>query len=63
VEVPYLVGGTLANGINIVTSGGHFRAVVKYPVRDETIWLEYLETVAKEWKDWYDLYLACRELV
>lgn len=38
-------------------------AIVKDPVQDKTIWLEYLETVVKERKDWKDLYRACREMV
>ena len=38
-------------------------AVVKDPVQDRTIWLEYLETVARDRPDWKALYTACRELV
>ena len=38
-------------------------AIVKDPVQDRTVWLEYLETVVKERKDWKDLYRACREMV
>jgi hypothetical protein len=38
-------------------------AIVKDPVQDKNIWLEYLETVVKERKEWQDLYRACRELV
>ena len=38
-------------------------AVVKDPVQDKTVWLEYLETVARDRKDWKELYAACRELV
>ena len=38
-------------------------AIVKDPVQDRTIWLEYLETIAKDRKDWKDLYKACRELL
>jgi MoxR-like ATPase len=34
-------------------------AVVKDPVQDRIVWLEYLETVVKE--RWKDLYRACRE--
>lgn len=37
-------------------------AIVKDPIQDKTIWLEYLETVVKERKDWQDLYRACIEL-
>jgi MoxR-like ATPase len=36
-------------------------AVVKDPVHDRNIWLEYLETVVKERKDWSDLYTAFRQ--
>ena len=38
-------------------------AIVKDPVQDKNIWLEYLETVVKERKDWKDLYRSCREMV
>jgi len=37
-------------------------AVVRDPVQDRVVWLEYLETVVKDRKDWRDLYRACREL-
>ena len=37
-------------------------AVVRDPVQDRVVWLEYLETVVKERKGWGDLYRACREL-
>jgi MoxR-like ATPase len=38
-------------------------AIVKDPVQDKNIWLEYLETVVKERKDWADVYRACKELL
>ena len=38
-------------------------AIVKDPVQDKMVWLEYLETVVKERKDWKDLYRACIDLV
>lgn len=38
-------------------------AIVKDPVQDKNIWLEYLETVVKERKEWGDIYRACKELV
>ncbi|MEL7020467.1 MAG: AAA family ATPase [Bacteroidota bacterium] len=38
-------------------------AIVKDPIQDKTVWLEYLETVVKERKDWQDLYKACRALL
>jgi MoxR-like ATPase len=37
-------------------------AVVKDPVQDRAVWLEYLETVVKEREGWKDLYRSCREL-
>jgi MoxR-like ATPase len=44
-------------------AGGLAGAVVKDPVQDRVVWLEYLETVAKERDGWKDLYRACRKLV
>ena len=38
-------------------------AIVKDPVQDRVVWLEYLETVVKERDGWKDLYRACREIV
>ena len=38
-------------------------AIVKDPAQDQKAWLEYLETVVKERKDWKDLYRACRDLM
>jgi MoxR-like ATPase len=38
-------------------------AVVKDPVQDRTVWLEYLETVAKEREGWKDLYRSCKEIL
>ncbi len=40
-------------------ASGLVGAVVKDPVQDRLVWLEYLETVVKE--RWKDLYRACRE--
>jgi MoxR-like ATPase len=37
-------------------------AVVKDPVQDRVVWLEYLETVVKERDGWKDLYRACRDI-
>jgi MoxR-like ATPase len=42
-------------------AAGLVGAVVKDPVQDRAIWLEYLETVVKERDGWKDLYRACRE--
>jgi MoxR-like ATPase len=36
-------------------------AVIKDPIQDRVVWLEYLETVVKERDGWQDLYRACRE--
>ncbi|HFA49499.1 MAG TPA: ATPase [Bacteroidetes bacterium] len=38
-------------------------AIVKDPVQDKNIWLEYLETVVKERKGWDDIYRSCKKLV
>lgn len=38
-------------------------AVIKDPIQDKSIWLEYLETVVKERKEWSDLYRACKDLL
>lgn len=38
-------------------------AIVKDPVQDRVVWLEYLQTVVKDRKDWKDLYRACNEVL
>lgn len=38
-------------------------AIVKDPVQDRVVWLEYLKTVARERDGWKDLYRACLEVV
>jgi MoxR-like ATPase len=38
-------------------------AIVKDPVQDRVAWLEYLQTVIREGKEWKDLYRECREVV
>jgi MoxR-like ATPase len=43
-------------------AAGMIGAVVKDPVQDKVVWLEYLETVVKERADWKDLYRAFREM-
>jgi MoxR-like ATPase len=43
-------------------AAGIVGAVVKDPVQDRTVWLEYLETVVKERDGWKDLYRACRDI-
>lgn len=42
-------------------ASGLVGAVVKDPVQDRVVWLEYLETVVKERDGWKDIYRACRE--
>lgn len=44
-------------------ASGLIGAVVKDPVQDRVVWLEYLETVVKERQGWKDVYRACREVV
>ncbi len=44
-------------------ASGLVGAIVKDPVQDRVVWLEYLETVVKERDGWKDLYRACREIV
>jgi MoxR-like ATPase len=43
-------------------ASGLVGAVIKDPVQDRVVWLEYLETVVKERDGWKDLYRACREM-
>lgn len=43
-------------------ASGLVGAVVKDPVQDRVVWLEYLETVVKERNGWKDLYRACRDI-
>lgn len=50
-----LRAGDLAAGIT--------GAIVKDPVQDKAVWLEYLKTVAKERDGWKDLYRACMDVV
>lgn len=38
-------------------------AIVKDPVQDRIVWLEYLQTVVKEREGWKDLYRACHEVL
>ena len=38
-------------------------AIVKDPVQDRIVWLEYLQTVVKERDGWKDLYRACHEVL
>jgi len=43
-------------------AAGIIGAVVKDPLQDKLVWLEYLETVVKPRKEWNDVYRACRDL-
>ena len=38
-------------------------AIIKDPVQDRVVWLEYLQTVAKERSGWKDLYRSCQEVL
>jgi MoxR-like ATPase len=43
-------------------ASGLVGAVIKDPVQDRMVWLEYLETVMKERGSWKDLYRACKDI-
>lgn len=43
-------------------AAGIIGAIVKDPVQDKIVWLEYLETVVKPRDEWKDIYRACRDL-
>jgi MoxR-like ATPase len=38
-------------------------AIIKDPVQDRVVWLEYLQTVAKERNGWKDLYRSCQDVL
>lgn len=38
-------------------------AIVKDPVQDRVVWLEYLQTVVREREGWKDFYRACNEVL
>ncbi len=38
-------------------------AIIKDPVQDRVVWLEYLQTVVRERSEWKDLYRACQEVL
>ncbi len=44
-------------------AAGLIGSIVKDPVQDRVVWLEYLQTVVKERDGWKDLYRACREVL
>jgi MoxR-like ATPase len=43
-------------------AAGMVGAIVRDPIQDRVVWLEYLETVVKEREGWRPLYRACREV-
>ncbi|HEY3111473.1 MAG TPA: AAA family ATPase, partial [Chloroflexota bacterium] len=43
-------------------AAGMVGAIVRDPIQDRVVWLEYLETVVKERDGWRALYRACREV-
>ncbi len=44
-------------------AAGLVGAIVKDPVQDRVVWLEYLQTVVKERGGWKDLYRACQDVL
>lgn len=44
-------------------ASGLVGAIIKDPVQDKVVWLEYLDTVVKERNGWKDIYRACKEIV
>jgi MoxR-like ATPase len=54
-------------GDGIVRAGdlatGLTGAIVRDPVQDRVVWLEYLQTVVKDRNGWKDLYRACHEVL
>jgi MoxR-like ATPase len=44
-------------------AAGLVGSVVKDPVQDKVVWLEYLETVVKNREGWKDIYRSCRDLM
>ena len=44
-------------------ASGIMGSVIKDPVQDKIVWMEYLETVVKERKGWKDLYRASRDVL
>jgi MoxR-like ATPase len=44
-------------------AAGLVGAIVKDPVQDRVVWLEYLETVVKEREGWKDLYRSCKDVL
>ena len=50
----------IARTVNAIHGHG---AIVKDPVQDRVVWLEYLQTVVKERDGWKDLYRSCQEVL
>lgn len=44
-------------------AAGMIGAIIKDPTQDRNVWMEYLETVVKERKDWTDMYRACKDII
>jgi len=44
-------------------AGGLTGAIVKDPVQDRVVWLEYLQTVVKEREGWKDVYRSCHDVL
>lgn len=69
-EAISVVNGGLASagyyGDGVLRAGdiaaGLTGAIVKDPVQDRVVWLEYLKTVVKERDGWKDLYRSCMEV-
>jgi MoxR-like ATPase len=56
----YFGDGALRSGD---IAAGLTGAIVKDPVQDRVVWLEYLQTVVKERDGWKDLYRSCQEVL
>jgi hypothetical protein len=56
----YFGDGTLRAGD---LAAGMTGAIVKDPVQDRVVWLEYLKTVVKDRDGWKDLYRACMDVL
>lgn len=59
------LAGHFGDGVLRATdlAGSITGAVVKDPVQDRVVWLEYLEAVVKERDGWKDMYRACRDVL
>ena len=44
-------------------AAGIVGSIIKDPVQDKIVWMEYLETVVKPREDWKDIYRACRDML